>query len=51
MKMPNADLAVVDQDKVADYLLNPAHPENGGKAPFFLAQNTAHTDNREPRAG
>ena len=37
MKMPNADLAVVDQDKITDYLLNPAHPDNGGKAPFFLA--------------
>ena len=36
MKMPNADLAVVDQDKITDYLLNPAHLDNGGKAPFFL---------------
>ena len=35
--MPNADLAVVDQDKITNYLLNPAHPDNGGKAPFFLA--------------
>ena len=37
MRMPNAHLAVVDQDKITHYLLNPAHPDNGGKAPFFLA--------------
>lgn len=37
MKLPNAHLAAVDRDKITDYLLNPAHPDNGGKAPFFLA--------------
>lgn len=37
MKLPNAHLAVVDQRKVADYLLNAAHPDNGGKARFFEA--------------
>ena len=37
MRMPNAHLAVVDQDKITHYLLNAAHPDNGGKAPFFLA--------------
>ncbi|MCX6916908.1 MAG: hypothetical protein NT167_28375 [Verrucomicrobia bacterium] len=37
MRMPNAHLAVADQDKIAHYLLNAAHPDNGGKAPFFLA--------------
>ena len=37
MKLPKAHLAVVDQDKVTGYLLNPAHPDNGGKAAFFLA--------------
>ena len=37
MKLPNAHLAVVDQNKITAYLLNPAHPDNGGKAPFFLA--------------
>jgi hypothetical protein len=37
MKLPNAHLAVVDQDKITGYLLNSAHPDNGGKAPFFLA--------------
>ena len=26
---------VVSREKVADYLLNPAHPDNGGKAEFF----------------
>ena len=35
MKLPNADLAVVDRTKVLDYLLNEAHPDNGGKARFF----------------
>jgi uncharacterized protein DUF6883 len=36
MKLPNAHLAIVDRDKIVDYLLNPAHPDNGGKAKFFL---------------
>lgn len=35
MKLPNAHLALVAKEKVADYLLNPAHPDNGGKAEFF----------------
>ena len=26
---------MVDRDKIADYLLNPTHPDNGGKAQFF----------------
>jgi hypothetical protein len=36
MKVPNAHLAIVDREKIVDYLLNPAHPDNGGKAKFFL---------------
>ena len=36
MKLPNAAKAVVEREKVAGYLLNPAHPDNGGKAQFFL---------------
>jgi hypothetical protein len=36
MKLPNANNAVVDHEKIADYLLNPVHPDNGGKAGFFL---------------
>ena len=35
MKLPNADRAEVAREKVADYLLNAAHPDNGGKAEFF----------------
>jgi hypothetical protein len=35
MKMPNASRAVVEREKIADYLLNSAHPDNGGKAAFF----------------
>jgi len=36
MRLPNAHLAVVEERKVAEYLLNQAHPDNGGKAAFFL---------------
>jgi hypothetical protein len=36
MKLPNAHLAVVDPEKIVDYLLTPAHPDNGGKAKFFF---------------
>ncbi len=37
MKLPHAQLALVEPEKIANYLLNPEHPENGGKAAFFLA--------------
>jgi hypothetical protein len=37
MKLPNAERAFVTQEKIRDYLLNAAHPENGGKAAFFVA--------------
>jgi hypothetical protein len=35
VKLHNAHLAIVDRSKVLDYLLNEAHPDNGGKARFF----------------
>jgi hypothetical protein len=35
VKLRNAHLAVVERSKVVDYLLNPKHPDNGGKARFF----------------
>lgn len=35
MFLPNAERATVAQEKLDDYLLNPAHPDNGGKANFF----------------
>ncbi len=35
MKLPNAGKAVVEREKIEDYLLNAAHPDNGGKAAFF----------------
>jgi hypothetical protein len=37
LNLPNAHLAIVDGETIVDYLLNPAHPDNGGKAKFFLA--------------
>ena len=36
MKLPNADIARVDREKITEYLLNPGHPDNGGKADFFI---------------
>lgn len=35
MKLPNADLAIVEREKIADYLLNPAHRYGESKARFF----------------
>ena len=35
MKLPHAEKATVEREKIVDYLLNPAHPDNAGKAPFF----------------
>jgi len=37
MKLPNATKAIVEPEKIVDYLLNPAHPDNSGKAEFFKA--------------
>jgi len=38
MNLPNAGEAVVEREKIVGYLLNPAHPDNGGKAEFFYAR-------------
>jgi len=35
MKLPNSHLALVEQEKISEYLLNALHPDNGGKALFF----------------
>jgi hypothetical protein len=35
LKLPNANKAIVERDKIVNYLLNSAHPDNGGKAEFF----------------
>ena len=35
MKLPNADLALVEREKMTDYLLNPAHRYGSSKARFF----------------
>ena len=37
MKLPNADRVLVEREKITEYLLNPTHPDNGGKAEFFTA--------------
>ena len=37
MNLPNANLALVERQKIVEYLLNREHPENGGKAEFFIA--------------
>src|SRR5437870_2684502 len=37
MRLPNADLAIVEQAKVCDYLLNSQHRFGASKARFFAA--------------
>jgi hypothetical protein len=37
MTLPRGESAVVERDKVRDYLLNEAHPDGFGKAEFFAA--------------
>lgn len=37
MKLRNPHLSIVDRRKAVEYLLNSAHPRNGGKARFFEA--------------
>lgn len=33
MKLPHAEKATVEREKIVDYLLNATHPDNAGKAP------------------
>jgi len=35
MKLPNPNTLVVEREKIADYLLNPAHRYGASKARFF----------------
>ena len=35
MKLPNAENAIIDADKLQDYLLSPEHPVGRFKAAFF----------------
>jgi hypothetical protein len=37
VQLPNADRAVIPVEKLRDYLLNVAHPQNRGKARLFAA--------------
>ena len=37
MKLPNAENAVVEREKIAEYLLNPTHRYGASKARFFGA--------------
>jgi len=36
MAIPNLDRATIDPEKLAEYLLNAAHPRGGAKARYFL---------------
>jgi len=44
VKLPNAEKAIAEHEKVADYLLNAAHPDNGGKAAFFEGLGFCHAE-------
>ena len=37
MNLPNAHLAIIEYEKITQYLMNSAHPDNGGKAAFFVS--------------
>jgi hypothetical protein len=50
MRLPNANLAKVEREKITEYLLNIEHPDNGGKAEFFFALGFLR-DHWEPLAG
>jgi hypothetical protein len=44
MKLPNAQLAVVEQQKILGYLLNLSHRDGASKARFFLQFGFRVTD-------
>jgi hypothetical protein len=35
MRLPNPELAIVEREKITDYLLNAGHPYGASKAKFF----------------
>ena len=47
MKLPNAERAVVDIEKLRDYSLNPNHPEGKHKARVFLNKLGLKADDAE----
>lgn len=47
MKLPNAERAVVDIEKLRDYSLNPNHPKGKHKARVFQAALGLKADNAE----
>jgi len=44
MRLPNVHLAIVEPEKIVDYILNAAHPDNGGKALFFFSLGFRRTE-------
>jgi hypothetical protein len=44
MRLPNVHLAIVEPEKIVDYILSPAHPGNGGKALFFSSMGFRRTE-------
>ena len=44
MKLPFAELAIVDRSKICDYLLNFSHPDGGDKARFFFQFGFSQAD-------
>jgi hypothetical protein len=47
VNIPNADRAIVEAEKVRDYLLSPTHPVGRFKAPFFARLGYAQANWRE----
>jgi len=44
MRLPNVDQAIVAEEKVTQYLLNPLHPDGAGKAKFFESVGFSRLD-------
>lgn len=44
MKLPNADYAIVQREKITEYLLSPVHRHGRGKAAFFRKFGFRETD-------
>jgi hypothetical protein len=42
MPIPDAEVAVVEAEKLVDYLLNPSHPVGGPKAKWFMSLGFSH---------
>ncbi len=44
MQLPNVDSAIIEEEKIVGYLLNPSHPDGASKARFYESLRFSRAD-------